>query len=105
MIQIDEEKMHAHLEEVVRSTVEETLNALLNAEADRLCQGERYERTETHKDTRAVVLASGSCTSRPAKSPRRYNYFLFLPAPPSRKFSINSCSSIGAKAASTSSPR
>jgi len=31
---------------VVRSTVEETLNALLDAEADHLCRAERYERTE-----------------------------------------------------------
>jgi transposase-like protein len=38
---------------VVRSTVEETLNALLDAEADRLCGAERYERTEARKDTRA----------------------------------------------------
>jgi putative transposase len=38
---------------VVRSTVEETLNAMLDAEADRLCQAERYERTEARKDTRA----------------------------------------------------
>ena len=53
VIQIDEGKIEAHLGEVVRSTVEETLNALLDAEADRLCQAERYERTEARKDTRA----------------------------------------------------
>jgi putative transposase len=38
---------------VVRSTVEETLNAILDAEAERLCRAERYERTEARKDTRA----------------------------------------------------
>ena len=38
---------------MVRSTVEETLNAILDAEADRLCRAERYERTEARKDTRA----------------------------------------------------
>ena len=53
MIQIDEGKIQEHLGEVVRSTVEETLNALLDAEADRLCRAERYERTEARKDTRA----------------------------------------------------
>ena len=37
----------------MRSTVEETLNALLDAEADRLCQAERYQRSEARKDTRA----------------------------------------------------
>jgi len=38
---------------VVRGTVEETLNALLNAEADRLCNAQRYERTEARRDMRA----------------------------------------------------
>jgi transposase-like protein len=33
--------------------VEETLNQLLDAEADRLVQAERYERTDARKDTRA----------------------------------------------------
>ena len=53
VIQIDEGKIQAHLGEVVRSTVEETLNALLDAAADRLCRAERYERTEARKETRA----------------------------------------------------
>jgi len=38
---------------MVRGTVEETLNALLDAEADRLCGTARYERSEARKDTRA----------------------------------------------------
>jgi transposase-like protein len=33
--------------------VEETLNALLEAEADRLCNAQRYERSEARRDTRA----------------------------------------------------
>jgi hypothetical protein len=33
--------------------VEETLNALLEAEADRLCGAGRYERTQGRQDTRA----------------------------------------------------
>src|SRR5271165_1769496 len=53
VIQIDEGKIQEHLGEVVRSTVEETLNAMLDAEADRLCQAARYDRTEARKDTRA----------------------------------------------------
>src|SRR5215468_6498585 len=53
VIQIDEGKIQEHLGEVVRSTVEETLNAMLDAEADRLCRAERYERTEARQDTRA----------------------------------------------------
>ena len=53
VIQIDEERIRAHLGEVVRTTVEETLNALLDAEADHLCGAKRYERSEGRKDTRA----------------------------------------------------
>jgi transposase-like protein len=53
VIQIDEGKIQEHLGEAVRSRVEETLNAMLDAEADRLCRAERYERTEARKDTRA----------------------------------------------------
>src|SRR5208283_126716 len=53
VIQIDERKIQEQLGEVVRSAVEETLNALLDAEADRLCRAERCERTGARKDTRA----------------------------------------------------
>jgi putative transposase len=37
MIQIDEGEICVQLGEMVRSAVEETLNAMLDAEADRLC--------------------------------------------------------------------
>jgi putative transposase len=53
VVQIDEGRIQARLDEVVRSTVEETLNALLDAEADQLCGARKYERTEGRKDTRA----------------------------------------------------
>jgi transposase-like protein len=53
VIQIDEAQVRSHVEEVVRSSVEETLNGMLDAEADRLCQAKRYERTEGRVDTRA----------------------------------------------------
>jgi hypothetical protein len=33
--------------------MEDALNVLSDAEADRLCQADRYERTEARKDTRA----------------------------------------------------
>ena len=36
VIQIDEARIRDHLGEMVRGTVEETLNAMLDAEADRL---------------------------------------------------------------------
>lgn len=53
VIKIDEDQIHKHLGELVRGTVEETLNKLLDAEADQLCNAGRYERTEARKDTRA----------------------------------------------------
>jgi transposase-like protein len=53
VVQIDEGKIQAHLDQVVRATVEETLNALLDAEADQLCGARKYERTEARQDTRA----------------------------------------------------
>ena len=53
VVRIDDGRIQAHLDEVVRSTVEETLNALLDAEADHLCGARKYERSEGRKDTRA----------------------------------------------------
>ncbi len=53
VVKIDEGRIREHLDEVVRSTVEETLNALLDAEADHLCGARKYERSEGRKDTRA----------------------------------------------------
>ena len=53
VIQIDEARIRDHLGEMVRGTVEETLNAMLDAEADRLCGAGRYERSEARQDTRA----------------------------------------------------
>src|ERR1700732_3844197 len=53
VITIDEERIRSHLDRVVRGSVEETLNALLDAEADRLCNAQRYERSEARRDTRA----------------------------------------------------
>ncbi|MBN1131385.1 MAG: IS256 family transposase [Chitinispirillaceae bacterium] len=38
---------------MVRGSVEETLNGLLDQEADRLCNASRYEHTDARKDTRA----------------------------------------------------
>ena len=53
VIQIDEARIRDHLGEMVRGTVEEALNAMLEAEADRLCGAGRYERSEARMDTRA----------------------------------------------------
>jgi hypothetical protein len=41
-LQVDEAKLRGHVDEVVRSSVEETLNGLLDAEADQICRAQRY---------------------------------------------------------------
>jgi len=46
VIKIDQAQVQAHLGEMVRSTVEETLNAMLDAEADHLCNAQRYEHNQ-----------------------------------------------------------
>jgi transposase-like protein len=53
IIQIDEEGVKDHLGQIVKGTVQETLNAMLDAEADVLCNAQRYERSSERKDTRA----------------------------------------------------
>lgn len=53
VIQIDEGRIKDYLGEMVRGTVEETLKAMLDAEADHLCGTGRHEREIARKDTRA----------------------------------------------------
>ena len=53
VIRVDEELVRGHVDQVVRATVEETLNSLLEAEADELCGARRYERSVERLDTRA----------------------------------------------------
>ena len=53
MLRIEEEKIRSHVGEVVRQTVEQTLNGLLEAEADELCGAKRYARSPERLDTRA----------------------------------------------------
>ena len=53
VIQIDEARIRDHLGEMVRRTVEETLNAMLEAEADQLCGAGRYERSKARQDNLA----------------------------------------------------
>lgn len=53
VFRIDEAKVRGHVDQVVRQSVEETLNGLLDAEAAMLCGAGRYERTDARQDTRA----------------------------------------------------
>ena len=52
-IRVDEKQLRGHIDEAVRSSVEETLNALLDAEAEQICRAQRYERSADRVDTRA----------------------------------------------------
>src|SRR5688500_1046753 len=53
IIQINEEQIKNQIGELVRGTVEETLNSLLDAEADALCGAQRHERTLDRKNYRS----------------------------------------------------
>jgi len=53
VIRIDEGQLKGHLDQVVRDSGEQTLNALLDAEADARCNAKRYQRSPDRLDTRA----------------------------------------------------
>jgi putative transposase len=53
IVRINESEIKSHLNEIVRSTVEDTLNEMLDQEADQICGAKRYERCETRRDVRA----------------------------------------------------
>src|SRR5262249_28027001 len=53
LIQVDQAQVEKHLDDLVRDSVEQTLNALLDAEAEELCGAARYERSPDRLDTRA----------------------------------------------------
>ena len=52
-IRVDEEQLQGHVDQAMRTIVEETLNTMLEAEADQLCRAQRYERSPERADTRA----------------------------------------------------
>ena len=53
VIQINQEVLHNNLSDYVRKNLEDVLNELLDAEADRLCHAKRYERNAERASTRA----------------------------------------------------
>lgn len=53
IIHLDGTELKKELKELVRGSVEETLNHLLDEEADRITQASRYERSPDRVDTRA----------------------------------------------------
>jgi putative transposase len=53
LIEIDQSQLERHVDGLVRDAVEDTLNALLDAEADALCGAKKYERSPDRVDYRA----------------------------------------------------
>ena len=53
IIQLNEDLIKHDLKDLVRSSVEETLNALLDKEADELVNAQRYERSDTRQGYRS----------------------------------------------------
>ena len=53
IVQLNEQVIKTELKELVRQSVQEVLNSLLDAEADQLTNAHKYERTEGRQDTRA----------------------------------------------------
>ena len=60
VISIDDERIKSHLDRVVRGTVEETLNALLEAEADRLCKALPPITTRSRSTSRSASSTTAS---------------------------------------------
>ena len=53
IVQLSEQVIKTEIKELVRQSVQEALNSLLDAEADRLTNAKKYERTEGRQDARA----------------------------------------------------
>jgi hypothetical protein len=85
VIQIDEARIRDHLGEMVRGTVEETLNAMLDAEADQLCGAGRYDAAKLGR-IHGLAATSERCRPVPAKLASR---FRSCGARPSRRRSSN----------------
>jgi putative transposase len=63
IVQVNDSVVRSELKELVRNSVEDTLNNLLDDEAKRICNAQRYEHTEQRKDTRAGHYERGLHTT------------------------------------------
>ena len=53
LVKTSEVEVKSHSSELIRNSVEETLNTLLDEEANKLCQASKYERNKSRQDRRA----------------------------------------------------
>ena len=73
IVQLNEAAIKSELKELVRGSVEETLNELLEAEAEKLTQAGRYERNEQRQGYRSghynrnLTTTSGEVTLKVPK--------------------------------------
>ena len=73
IVQLNEAVIKSEIKELVRSSVEETLNELLEAEAEKLTQAARYERNEQRQGYRSghysrnLTTTSGDVTLKVPK--------------------------------------
>ncbi len=63
IVQFNEEIIKGQIKELVRGSVEETLNELLDAEAEKLTQAARYERSEARQGYRSGHYSRSLTTS------------------------------------------
>ena len=56
IVQLNEDVIKGQIKELVRGSVEETLNELLEAEAEKLTQAARYERNEQRQGYRKMCI-------------------------------------------------
>ena len=59
-IKIDEKEIGEHLNQLVRQSVEDTINSLLDAEADAICNATRYQHTVQIALIRELVRTNGN---------------------------------------------
>ena len=68
IIKIDKGQVREHLDKMVLSSVEETLNGFVGRRSGpALCKTSRYERSADRVDTRAQGITSASCTPKPPR--------------------------------------
>ena len=77
IIQLNEDLIKHDLKDLVRSWVEETLNALLDKEADELVNAQKYERSADRQEYRSGLLWSSIFVTLVAK---KYHESVTLPS-------------------------
>lgn len=70
IVQLNEAVLKGEIKELVRGSVEETLNELLEAEAEKLTQAARYERNEQRQGYRSGHYSRSLTTTSGGRNPQ-----------------------------------